>query len=509
MEGILAVLVTTFVLFILFSIALVYADIETIKQNWDTRRCDLPIMITGGLYKPNTYTKSSSEFASENFNYCGRKIANDVIRLGMSPFYSILGGQINAQQSMTGPINNMRGMLATTKNQFSQYLNLQYKKYETIILGITKLYIHMKFAMGRIQAILYSMVYLMISMVFTIMNTIKLTLFAVKVFLGILMALMILLFPVLSPFMIIITTVTAIISAFGLAAADAADDAMCIDPAALVYMADGSKKHLSEVKAGDLLKSLNLETINRVEGILVADGSKTTLYEIQGIRMSGSHSVQYNSNWILAKEHPEAIQVSDTLSQLICLNTTTHEVLLVGTHKTILVNDWEEVSSLQGQHAWIDYVNLVLNGGASNVLSYPTSIPLVSPENHVISELHGRVPIGSIQLGDRVLSKHGYTAVKAIYTGQLRVKVLPTTPEWISDGVWCFKYPPFWIASSSGVQSFQKGKYSLKGVFLITEDGTFILEHNKSMVLVRDFTEVGLDKIDQSYSMIQTFLNKK
>jgi hypothetical protein len=510
MEGVFATLVTTLGLTVLFSIVLVYSDIEEIKSHWNTRRCELPIMITAGLYKPKTYTKSSSDFASENFNYCGKKIAQEVIRVGMAPYYAIAGQQSNAQSSVANSMNNMRGMLATTTSQFTDYTKLQYKKYESMIVGITKSYMHFKFALGRVQGILYSLIYLILSLSTAMFNTLKLTLFAVKVFLGILMAMMILLFPVLNPFMLIITSATIIVAAFGLAAADAADDAMCVDPDASVRMADGSKKPLKEVKIGDILYASNsTDTINRVEGILVADGTKTSLYEIDGVSMSGSHSIFYKDSWILAKDHPKGIHVSKSLPQLICLNTTNHEVPIVGKKGTILVSDWEEVSTLQGQKAWIDYVHLVLNGGYTNVSKYPSAIPLVSSTTRIFSEVRGSIPIESVELGESIQTKDGFTTVKAIYSGIIQVSSIPTTPEWISDGVWLSIKWPFWSTSYNGIKRNLKGKYFIDGYFLITDKDTFILERNGLPIIVRDFTEIGSKNIDQSYTMIQNFMNKK
>jgi hypothetical protein len=504
----LSVLTATLVFAGVFSFILVYMDIESVKQNWDVRRCELPVMVAAGLYKPAYYTKSATDFATENFNYCGRKIADDVIRIGMAPYYAIAQQQIKSQGAAAGPMNNMRGALSKAKNQFSDYLEIQYKKYQSIIAEVRKLYTHFKFAIGRVQAIVYTLIYTMIAMFKTVMNTMKFTIGALKIFLGILMALMIILFFVVSPFMAIVLGVTIAITAAGLAAADGMDDAMCCDPEAQVRMADGSTKRLGSIQIGDILLSTNSQEPNRVEGILLADGNKTKLVSIKGVKMSQSHSVYYKTSWLLAKDHPDAVHLPsiESLPTLICLNTTLHEVPLVG-FKEILVSDWEEVSSLQGQVAWIDWVNLNLNGPYLEVRRYPTTVPLVSETIQVISETRGSIPISSIVLGERIQSKNGFTAVKAIYHGCIQGKA--ESPEWISDGVW-MKHTL--VADWKLVQGLKKDQSSCRhtfGIYLITEDGDFILEYAGEQRLVRDFTEIGLEKLDQSYEMIQTFMNKK
>jgi len=514
----LAALTATIVFTGLFSFFLVYMDIDSVKQNWDKRRCELPVMITAALYKPKEVSQSSTEFATDNFNYCSRKIANEVIRLGMAPYYVIAGQQVSAQNSMGGPMNNIRGAIAKTRNEFSKYLNYQYKKYESIFVGITKSYLHFRFAIGRIQALVYSLIYMLIAIFKTIMNTMKLTIFALKIFLGILLALMIVLFFILNPFMVIIVVVIAIVAAVGLAAADGAEEAMCCDPDAHVYMADGSTKRLKEIRIGDVLKSSDRVTVNIVKGVLTADGKKTTLRRINGIYMSQSHRVLYKNKWILAKDHPEASIVNDrTLDTLICLNTSLHEVPLVGIKGTVYVGDWEEVSTLQGQKKWIDWVHLKLNGIYLAINKYPTAVPLVSRNTCVFLENYGTIPIEKIKIGDRILSKDGYTDVKAIYDGSIRIsKSAKVSPEWMSDGVWSSlpKDKGNWFLCRGIPDTMNKlDEYDelneVPGIFLITGDGMFIVKQNNVNVLVRDFTEVGLDQIDQSYEMIDFFMNKK
>jgi hypothetical protein len=90
----------------------------------------------------------------------------------------------------------------------------------------------------------------------------------------------------------------------------------------------------------------------------------------------------------------------------------------------------------------------------------------------------------------------------------ISVNETPTTPEWISDGVWICRYN-FWATSYAGVQSSPEGHIQLTGFHLITEDETFMIERDKNDILIRDFTEVGLSSIDQSYEMVQHFMNKK
>jgi len=503
-----SILTATIICSITFSVVLAYADIDSIKKNWNERRCEVGTMIAAGMYKPDTYTGSFIDFASENFNYCGKRIADNVIREGMRPLYSVAEQQADAQASLTGPLNNIRAALAKTNTQFSDYMNTHYLKYTNTIIETVKSYFYMRFAMSRFSAIVVSLLYMMISGFIFIGNIISFGTKAIKIFLGTLTGMMILLFPILAPFSALIAAVTAIISGVAIGVVNTIEASVCCDPKSSVKMADGSVKSLNTIQIGDCLFSPNSTEENKVIGILIADGSKTPLYEIDGVRMSGSHSIEYNNTWILAKDHPDG-SIGFPLNELICLNTTQHTVPLIGESTNIVyVSDWEEVSSLQGQKAWIDWVHLSLNGTSVPVSKYPTSTPLLSPSIQVTLESNKKVPIDTIKIGDKILSKNKYTTVKAVYKGVISVNHTPKTPEWISDGVWLLRYN-FWATSYAGIQSSTDGRLELEGFHLITEDETFMIERDKKDILIRDFTEVGLSSIDQSYEMIQHFMNKK
>ncbi|NBR26169.1 MAG: hypothetical protein EBU08_20770 [Micrococcales bacterium] len=98
-------------LLVAFSFALVSSDVAEIKANWATRRCEIPIMISAFLYKPSFYTGSASQFSSENFAFCTRKLADEVIKVAFAPLFGIASQQAGAQQSLAGPMNSIRIMI--------------------------------------------------------------------------------------------------------------------------------------------------------------------------------------------------------------------------------------------------------------------------------------------------------------------------------------------------------------------------------------------------------------
>ena len=513
MGGYTTAIMTTLVLTGLFSYILIQTDIEAIKNDWANRRCEFPVMVMAGLMNPSQSGKSAMDFATDNFSFCTQQTIQDVLKMAFAPFYAVAGQQTNVMGSLAAPMNNLRALLKNGADKFASLMDNQMRRYNLINASIMKTWNHLLFSFGRIQAIFYSIVYFGLSMNAMIQNTLDVTFRAVTIFIGIMVAIIILLFFVLFPFIpLILTTITVLVAA-GVGGAAGMAGAFCINPDATVICADGSKKALRDVQLGDGLASTT-GSENRVTGILEVDATETPLVSIGDILMSESHRVKIENTWILAKDHPDAIATAyERLPRLICLNTSSHEVLVETEFgNRLCVGDWEEVTDEEGRKAWIDAVHTALNIIPSKLSKYPTTVPLVSPIVSVIHKETGKIPIGSIRIGDSVLTSNDtYTQVIGIYKGCIKCSQADITPDWISDGVWIHERGETWstaAAMASGVREDEKGQM-IEGVFLITEDEQFMIWQDGKPVLVRDFTEIGASQIDQTYEMLDAHMNKK
>jgi hypothetical protein len=491
------------------------ANIEEIKNNWEKNRCQVPIMVTAGMFMPHYYTGTATQFAKENFEFCTKQIADGVIKIGFAPFFTLAKELMGVQNVMSSPLNSVRGMIKKAVDTFTDYMRTQYLQYKAVVIRLAKTTHHLRFAMGRVQAITTALVYTFYSALTLINNTVKMAMTAAWVFVGILAALIIFLWFGILPFLFIIVPLVAI-----LVVADVQTDgwlspfsdggiasAFCVDPDANVILPDGTRKPLKELRVGDYIHGAGE---NRITGRLVVDASKESLVSIQGIRMSTTHRVLYNKKWILAKDHPEAILCADKLKELICLNTTKHSVpIATGNSGVLYVGDWEEVDDWKGQRQWIDWVHMKLNSGFDKVHRYPTTVPLCGNKVQVSCQKRGWVSLEEIQLGDSILGETGWTQVRGLYSGQFDVEELPKYPDWISDGVWV-KANRYWLTRGNGVHDAgTTGQHTLSGLQLVTEDGTFVIKQLSGISLVRDFTEVGADAISESYSWLDTAINKK
>ena len=510
MAGLGSAVLTTLVLTGLVAAIIVNADLEGIRQNWDTRRCELPVMMAAGLLKPKDITTSRFEYTQNNFKFCMSGLAESALRTAFAPLYAVAGKQADTMKTLQTPLNGVRGMIARAKGIFETYLGEQAQKYNVIAIAMRQTWQHLLFAMGRIQAVVFSIVYMGLSTNALFQNTIDFVFYVIKVFIIIMISMIILLFFALLPVIPAILGVIAVMASVGVGTAGLAGP-FCVDPDALVRMSDGSLKQLNEIRCGDSLQSQDPDKENIVEGVLEADANTTPLVSIEGVKMSGSHRVLWKGKWVLAEEHPDAKPLgSERLPRLICLNTSCHEVpIVMNQYRTLWVGDWEEVDTPEGRRAWIEMVDILLNKGSFTTVPQPTTVPLVSSETKVFKENEGAVPISTIQIGDKILSKNQIpTTVKAVYKGQIYVTEKPERPEWASDGVWKWVSDKFW-SCGRGIESSKYGATMLDGWFLVTEDEAFLIELAGKQVLVRDFTEIGASRIHETYEMLDLCINKK
>jgi hypothetical protein len=503
---------TTVVFTGVFSYFLIRADIDAIRGDWANRRCELPVVLVAGFAKPNENTQTPMEFAQDNFKFCASQLVDSVLKVAFAPLYAVTGQQVNALNTMSGPMNSFRNMLKNARDSLGRLLDKQYRQYISINASLLKTWQHLLFSMGRIQAIFTSVVYFGLSASALVQNTLQFTYKSILTFIGIMAAMIILLFFVLFPFIPVIMTMITILVAAGFGAAAGMSGAFCVDPEAIVSMKDGTKKRLREIQLGDQLFSED-SAENKVTGILAADAFTTPLVEIEGVLMSGSHRVKVGDCWVLARDHPYALKVPNTiLPQLICLNTTQHSVPIQKESGDILhVGDWEEVSDENGRRVWIELVHKHLNTGALFRNEYPTQVPLVSPSTIVFDASLGPVPIRSVKIGDTILSlQKRKTKVIGIYRGRIQVdRHTVEEPEWMTDGVWFKRADQSWTtAQKAGLKlSNDADAKELDGLYLITEDEQFVLVHKGIPCLVRDFTEIGASNIDSTYDELDKCMN--
>ena len=512
-------LVLAGIIFLVFVFTYAFVDIfirrkaaEPGTDSWAQRRCNVDVLFTAFKYKPKNDPRTKLEFMQDNFSFCIGSLIDEVFKSAMTPFMGILSSNVGALGVFSGALNNMRGLLATVQKKFSKIMDITFNRFKTNMYNFAFIWHRLNFAFQRVLSIALSTVYMGISFVAGFMNFYDLVVNVVIIILSILLALIFLLFFILIPVMPVIFTILAVLAGAGFGAAiGGMESGFCVDPDALVRMADGSTKPLKESNVGDVLASASSCTSpNIIEGILTCDGTTEDCVRIDGVAMSKSHRVLYNGHYILAGLHPHAIHMATRQPILICLNTTHHAVPIVGTKDTVWVGDWEEVDTEEGRSAWITMAYSILNSGLDDnclFMNKPTSAPLMSPHTIVKERKKGYVPLHEIALGDYVLDDAGsWTRVLACYKGEFHGDSRGER-FWYSDGVWVRgSESDYWNTCIYGSVKTDPTAPLLAGANIITESGTYIIRHHGLNVLVRDFTEMGIDMVKKSYDMLDAYV---
>jgi len=100
-------------------------------------------------------------------------------------------------------------------------------------------------------------------------------------------------------------------------------------------MNDGSQKKIIHIEVGDILSDNNVVT-SKIK--VTSKGS--TMYSLNGVIVSDSHIVNYETKWIPVSQHPLALKYDSYNEEyLYCLNTTEKIIKI----NNLIFTDWDEI----------------------------------------------------------------------------------------------------------------------------------------------------------------------
>ena len=480
----------------------------TIMNNWSEMRCNVFIMFAAYWLKPDDDLRSSGEFASSNFQFCTKDIVQTVMKFVMSPLSAVFAIQAQVTKAFTTILESIKEIIVKMYNQFLAFLQPVFVRFNAITYQIGIVMQKLRSAFDRANTALLSAVFSGIAVVKGIQNTIKFVIKIVLIICAIMLAIIIILFFILFPFIpIIITPVLVLIISVGVilgVEAEAQSDkaGFCFTGDTPVALANGSTKPISELVLGEELAKGGV-----VESVLIMEGTHTPLYELEGIRVSGTHLVQHGSTWHSVAEDSRAKPISERLERLFCLNTSNQIIpVLTNQGTTLLFRDWEEIEGHDtvGQRGWNKLVASLLGGlqvdaqaEDMSCLMDPT-IPVPTPQ--------GLKPLHSLQIGDEVeLSYNRPTRVIGIMKG--RVQGLPKGPHWLSGVIEKIHRPtdgPIHRRLTTLLPPTDPTSISsyVYGNHIITESGELVVYTQGIVRKLRDFTEVGVDQIHRTYPFV-------
>lgn len=395
----------TFLYVTLFAYLIASTQIEGLREDWNTVRCQ-PMAMFFASYIPIDPNVNRSKFSSDNFQFCIQELVDSSIGLFMIPIMGIFSTHLTAAKSTQQSVNNLRNSAASdVGNPFNALINLAWKKFGYIMSQIFRVMYKMNSSFQRIFGITLASVFAGLSVFKAINNSIKLIIKVCIILLIIIIALLFLIFIPLSPFIavLLIPAIIAIGATEYGGQVGGMQDALnnCVAEGTLVKCKYGYKK-VEDLRLGDELYD------GKVEGILCGKGSASV--SISSVTISNMHIVFDPSveRWVFAKDHSDAVPC-DTPSRLYSLVTSERTWSVKG-NRELLLRDWTH--SREGDEE-------AIQRKVCSLLGVPfvetRGLGLLGPESRVWKEGAGPVPLSSLRLGDRIHDGEGTTEVTSIY----------------------------------------------------------------------------------------------
>jgi hypothetical protein len=382
---------------------------------------------------------------NENFQFCLQQIIQDSTKSSTAPFAQGMGGFTTVLQNLMSSANSFRTTLATMAGGIFKIIG-EFKARMTALMGRVKLTAsRMKAMMFRIYGTMFAVMYMGMSATTGIAN-------------------------------------------FGDTFIFKFIDTFCFAPGTRVLMADGSDRNIMDLRLGDKLAGDSL-----VEAIIECPGS-SDMYSIYGVKVSGRHRIWSSdqNKFICVKDHPDALKAAAEPS-LWTLVTSNREIPVKGSNGLVRFADWEELPSTEkALKEWDSIVQLILNKRIQEG-PIPKSAPCLDKAILVYKYQAGFTPLYSIKVGDWILDSYKWTKVLGICKRRVQTSIGPYGYR-ITDGVWIEDVK--WAHPSGQIN---EGAWD--GYQLITSSGTFTMYNNQKKYLVRDFTEVGTERLAESFKM--------
>jgi hypothetical protein len=427
------IFITVIFLFLWYALLSV-ADVAEVSRNWPKYRCSPTVMPFASAYGYNT---------SENFNYCVQNIFKGQMGEATGPYNTILGTLILNMMRFLQNLNSLRIMLATLLGGITKVFQEFTDRFKLFMSQVQQSALRLQMLMKRVFGTFYAVIYMGLSAVAVGNNFSQSFIFKFI-------------------------------------------DTFCFAPETLVAIEGKGLIPVWKVCLGDRF-SAGGEMVKSVYRFM-ADGQ--TMVQFGSIHVSTNHLVRYNDQWIMAKDHPDAIPTSQwnggPSRPLVCLDTDTHTIP-IGLYT---FSDWDETSESDG--AVMTLAETRLNG----VKSIAASTWLYQPALDGSIEI--RMADGSVKRMDQLIL--GDALSTGIVTG-LGIRNVEQVCE-ILDGL-----DTFLIVSPSqlvwdtwtGIWIRAGHKYPIKShtriLYTVVVSNTAILE-TRSGSMFRDMLEVHSEDME-------------
>ncbi len=349
-QSILLVLLVSIIVILVATASRILSKSNVLKANWDAERCKPNIMPFAGLInKPIGQTVA--EYTLSNFNYCVTNILNSGFKKATFSYdlagatNSLLSGSADMDLSFNMTNNWFSNIQSNVSGSFSAIQN----KFANSMVPVQQALFAVQDMFQRMQAVFIAGVYTSLGNSLIIKSLVSQMLSAVSKIFYLLLIVITALFIIPGTQGLAIATTaiampllvsTAAINlsmgkAMGVTPGKLPSIRKCFDKHTLLKMSDGTYTPIEKIKVGDVLINSNVVTAT-----IVLDSKHVTMYDVNGIIVSGFHKIKYGNNWIPISKYPyrrEIVAYSEPL--IYCINTSNKKIT-IGVFDFL---DWDEI----------------------------------------------------------------------------------------------------------------------------------------------------------------------
>ena len=341
-------IIITIILICIISYCLIMINAQPIIDDWANQRCKPNIIpIAGFITHPEGI--SAIDYTQQNFTYCTQNILTNITGIALEPLTFVTNSLNSMAQNVKTDIQNVRNMFNKVRNMFQEVTQEIMGRIMNFMIPLQQMIIGIKDLLAKIQGTMTAGLFTLLGSYYTLKSLMgAIAQFIISILIT--LAAMIAVFWII-PFtwgaaiantaiFIAIAIPMIIILAFMVDVLKVQTNlkvpsVKCFDEHTLITMNDGIKKHIMDIKVGDILLNNN-----EVTACIKVETKGSIMYKLNNIIVSDSHIVKYEDNWIPVSKHPDAIKfISYNKPYLYCLNTRNKVISI----NDIIFTDWDEL----------------------------------------------------------------------------------------------------------------------------------------------------------------------
>ncbi len=467
-----------------------------VMKDWANRRCEIPIMFAGSFYKPDSDPRTPGQFSADNFSYCIKQMQKTAMGTAFAAPLKIFEKQVAAAKTVAESQNADKLGIANLLNGIvGQILGDFYKRFRIFGDQLSRIMQRFRMSYDRVAGAVNTIALAGLSMMQAIFNAYNTVILVVIIILSVIAGVFILFFFTLFPFIPMLLSAVAVLAGAGYAVGGLAD-VFCFAPDTQVEMADGSSRKMEDLQLGDILEGGGV-----VQGMYVMNGRDADMYSLDGVIVSGDHLVwnEMTGRYCAVAEHPAARRPAAGAAAspaLVYCPLISNRSLRAGGH---WFRDWEEIEEVS-EGKWHSLIAGMLDSTAPLPASFSAGF---TDKVDVFSEnFREWIPIDCVSIGDRVLMK----------TADGQFEYSPVLGKTVVEGEYDDDAqigPATWLHSAEGWKH-PAVNYLKEGLLynLITKSGHFMVKTPAGQISVRDAFEVGISRIEETYTFTANELRK-